>query len=125
MNRTRKIYIKKWIVNAGIGIHPHEQNKKQPLRINITFFQNDIVPFVSKKITDVVDYEAHKNNIQSLIDAQHEALIETLAERIAQSCMNDPLITHMIVDLEKLQILPGLESCGVEIERWPSDYTKP
>lgn len=122
MQRERKIFIKNWLVDAGIGIHAHEYGKKQPLRINITFFQKDEIPFTSKKISDVVDYEVHKNTIQHLLDAQHEALIETLAERIAQSCLKDPLVSHILVEIEKMRILPGTESCGVILERWPADY---
>lgn len=121
MQRERTIFIRNWLVDAGIGIHAHEYGKKQPLRINITFFQPDAIPFTSRKITDVVDYEVHKNTIQKLIDTQHEALIETLAERIAQSCLTDPLVTRVIVEIEKMHILPGAESCGVIMERCRGD----
>lgn len=120
--RTRKIFIKNWIIDAGIGIHPHEQNKKQTIRLNITFFQDDAVPLSSNHITDVVDYEAHKNRIQTLIDMKHEALLETLADRIAQCCLDDKKVTRVVVELEKLAILPGTESCGVIIERQAGDY---
>ena len=122
MKRERTIYIKNWIVDAGIGIHPHEQNKKQQIRLNITFFQDDIAPFSSKKIADVVDYEVHKNKLQALIDSKHEALVETLADRIAQSCLEDTMVLRVVVELEKLAILPGTESCGVIIERTQGDY---
>lgn len=120
--KLRTIFIKNWIVDAGIGIHAHEQNKKQKIRLNITFFQHDEVPFTSKKINDVVDYEVHKNKIQAIIDIRHEPLVETLADRIAQSCLDDKLVTRVIVELEKLAILPGTESCGVIIERLQGDY---
>ncbi len=122
MKRERKIFIKNWIVDAGIGIHQHEQNKKQKIRLNIIFFQDDAVPFASKKIADVVDYEVHKNNIQTLIDSKHEPLVETLADRIARSCLEDKKVIRVIVELEKLAILPGAESCGVAIERQQGDY---
>ncbi len=120
--RQRTIYIKNWIIDAGIGIHAHELNKKQKIRLNITFYQDDSVPFTSKKISDVVDYEVHKNKIQALIDSKHEALVETLADRIARLCLEDKLVAGVAVELEKLEILPGLESCGVVIEREQGDY---
>lgn len=122
MTQERTIYIKNWIVDASIGIHPHELTKKQSIRLNITFFQNDMIGFSSKKITDVVDYESHKNNIQALIDVRHEALIEALADRIAQNVLQDRKVTRVIVELEKLGVLPGTESCGVIIERKAGDY---
>lgn len=122
IKRQRTIFIKNWVIDAGIGIHAHEQNKKQKIRLNITFFQDDVVPFTSKKIGDVVDYEVHKNKIQAIIDLRHEPLVETLADRIAQSCLDDKLVTRVIVELEKLAILPGAESCGVIIERQQGDY---
>lgn len=120
--RERRIFIKNWIVDAGIGIHPHEQDKKQPIRLNITFFQNDAAPFSSTDIGDVVDYEVHKNAIQYLIDQQHIGLVETLAERIAKYCLGDEKVTRVIIELEKMAILPGTESCGVIIERNKNDY---
>lgn len=122
MQRQRTIYIKNWIVDAGIGIHPHELNKKQKIRLNITFYQDDNAPLSPKKISDVVDYEVHKNKLQVLIDSKHEALVETLADRIAQSCLEDKKVNCVLVELEKLAILPGLESCGVIIEREQGDY---
>ncbi|MBY0428876.1 MAG: dihydroneopterin aldolase [Alphaproteobacteria bacterium] len=122
VKRQRTIFIKNWIIDAGIGIHAHEQNKKQRIRLNITFFQDDMVPFISKKIGDVVDYEVHKNKIQAIIDLKHEPLVETLADRIAQSCLDDKMVNRVIIELEKLVILPGTESCGVIIERQQGDY---
>ncbi len=120
--RERAIFIKNWIMDAGIGIHPHEQHVKQTIRLNVTFYQNDAFPFASRTLTDTVDYEAHKNKIQTLVNSRHETLIETLADRIAQCCLDDKQVTRVIVKLEKLAILPGTESCGVIIERHAGDY---
>ncbi|NDE91466.1 MAG: dihydroneopterin aldolase [Alphaproteobacteria bacterium] len=122
MTRERKIFIKNWIVDAGIGIHPHEYNIKQKIRLNVTFFQKDETPFAIKTIADCVDYQAQQNSIQRIIDEKHEPLVETLADRIAQVCLSDKNVARVMVELEKLAILPGTESCGVVIERAQGDY---
>ena len=69
------------------------------------------------KLDSVVDYEAVADNIRAIVAAGHINLAESLAERIAASCLEDKRVEKARIRVEKLHALPGTESAGVEIER--------
>jgi dihydroneopterin aldolase len=112
----RHVFIRNLEVLAHIGIYGHEQGKLQPVRINVDLAVEDVM-VIEDKLDKVVDYGAIAAKIRAIIDAGHINLAETLAERIAQSCFDDPRVKSARVRVEKLHALPGAESGGVEIER--------
>lgn len=112
----RHVFIRNLEVLAHIGIYGHEQGKPQPVRINVDLAVEDVV-VIEDKLDKVVDYGAIAAKIRAIIDAGHINLAETLAERIATSCFDDPRVKTARVRVEKLHALPGAESGGVEIER--------
>jgi dihydroneopterin aldolase len=112
----RHVFIRNLEVLAHIGIHGHEQGKLQPIRINVDLAVEDAA-VLADKLDLVVDYEAIANKIRALVAAGHINLAETLAERIAAACFEDPRVKTTRVRVEKLHALPGAESAGVEIER--------
>jgi dihydroneopterin aldolase len=112
----RHVFIRDLEVLAHIGIHGHEQGKLQPVRINVDLAVEDAA-VLADKLDLVVDYEAIAIKIRALVAAGHINLAETLAERIAAACFEDPRVKTTRVRVEKLHALPGAESAGVEIER--------
>jgi len=112
----RHVFIRNLEVLAHIGIYGHEQGKPQPVRINVDLAVEDAI-VIEDKLDKVVDYGAIAAKIRAIIDAGHVNLAETLAERIATSCFDDPRVKTARVRVEKLHALPGAESGGVEIER--------
>jgi dihydroneopterin aldolase len=112
----RHVFIRNLEVLAHIGVYGHEQGKLQPVRINVDLAVEDTI-VIEDKLDKVVDYGAIAAKIRTIIDAGHINLAETLAERIAQSCFDDPRVKTARVRVEKLHALPGAESGGVEIER--------
>lgn len=117
MTRLREIRIKNWVIKAFIGIYPHEKNKKQKVRLNISLFQEDTGQKETTRIAEVVDYEKHYRAIKALIEKEHVGLIETLAERIAAACLCDAQVKEVRVEIEKLGLFSHVESCGVTITR--------
>jgi len=124
MIREREVFIKDWQLDAFVGIHAFEYAKPQPLRLNLRFWQADTLAGHTQTLADVVDYDAHKQRITQLIATKHEPLLETLAERIAQTCLlHDPKICRIVVQIEKLAIY-GDAISGVRLERVRGDYTQ-
>ena len=109
------VFVRNLELLARIGVHGHEQGRPQPIRINVWLTCNACA--VSDKLDTVIDYEAVADNIRSIVAASHINLAETLAERIAQSCLEDKRVEKARVRVEKLHALPGTEAAGVEIER--------
>ena len=55
--------------------------------------------------------------IRYVISSGHINLVETLADRIAQTCLEDRRVQSVKARIEKLDVFKEAESVGVEIER--------
>jgi dihydroneopterin aldolase len=111
-----QVFIRNLELMAQIGVHGHEHQREQPVRINVDMTVHG-VNMSADKLDKVVDYEALTNRIRSLVAEGHVKLAETLANRIANLCLTDTRVRTVRVRVEKLHALPGAESGGVEIER--------
>ena len=109
------VFVRNLELLARIGVHGHEHGKPQPIRINVWLTCK--VSLEGDKLDNVVDYEAVADNIRAIVAAGHINLAESLAERIAASCLEDKCVETARIRVEKLHALPGTESAGVEIER--------
>lgn len=114
-NQTTVVFVRNLELLARIGIHGHEQGKPQPVRVNVWLTCNSCA--TDDKLSSVIDYEAVADNIRAIVASGHVNLAETLAERIAQSCLEDRRVEKARIRVEKLHALPGTEAAGVEIER--------
>lgn len=122
---TRHMFIRDLVLNASIGVHAHEQNARQRVRINLDLGVADDIdgakisrPAVGRDdLARVVDYEAIVNRVRAMVAAGHVQLIETLAERLAEACLQDPRIKVVRVRVEKLDVFADAASAGVEVER--------
>jgi dihydroneopterin aldolase len=110
-----RILIRNLEIVARIGIHGHEQGMPQPIRVNVEL--DTKVRVRSDQVEEVVDYEAIANAIRAIVAEGHINLAETLAERIAATCLADARVSRARIRVEKLHALPGAEAAGVEIER--------
>jgi dihydroneopterin aldolase len=114
-NSETRIFVRNLELLARIGIHGHEQNGPQPVRINVCLLSNTRTE--ADKLDNAIDYEAVTEKIRAIVAAGHINLAETLAERIAAACLADTRVTRCTVRVEKLHALQGAEAAGVEIER--------
>ncbi len=115
---SRRVFIRDLVLEASIGVHPHEQARRQRIRINLDLAVEDDGPGPDQ-LARVVDYEAVATRVRGVVDAGHVRLAETLAERIAEVCLVDARVRVARVRIEKLDIFADAESAGVEIERRP------
>ena len=114
--KLRHVFIRDLELLAHIGIHGHEQTKHQPVRINIDLAVEDTQD-LEDRLDRVVDYESITLRVRAIVARGHINLAETLAERIAEACLEDARIKCARVRVEKLHAVPGAESAGIEIER--------
>ena len=114
--RVRHVFIRNLELLAHIGIHGHEQTKHQPIRINVDLAVEDVEE-LEDRLERVVDYESITLRIRAIVARGHINLAETLAEVIADACVEDPRVKSARIRVEKLHAVPGAESAGVEIER--------
>ena len=114
--RTR-IFVRDLVLPCAIGVHAHEQNGTQRVRINVDLGVREPGAALNDDIRNVVSYEAIVEGIRALVARGHINLVETLASRIAELCLADPRAARVRVRIEKLDIYAEAASVGVEIER--------
>lgn len=114
--KLRHVFIRDLELLAHIGIHGHEQTKHQPVRINVDLAVEDAQE-LEDRLDRVVDYESITLRIRAIVARGHINLAETLAEAIAEACLEDARVRCARIRVEKLHAVPGAVSAGVEIER--------
>jgi dihydroneopterin aldolase len=123
------MFIRDLMLSASIGVHKHEHQALQRIRINIDLAVSDdgaaklSRPAVGRNagaeddLARVVDYEAIVNRVRERVAAGHVQLVETLAERLAEACLADARVQVARVRVEKLDVFADAASAGVEVER--------
>ena len=111
------IFVHGLILDASIGVNPDEKEKTQKIRINVDLLLNKKSPPTKDHITEVVNYETIVNKIREILGFGHINLVETLADRIASSCLALPFSSEITIKVEKLEAFNEAESVGVEIKR--------
>jgi dihydroneopterin aldolase len=114
---TRRIFIRDLVMMCSIGVHAHEYDAKQRIRLNLDFDAVEGTEPLNDDLRNVVCYDEIVSAVRRLVDAGHVKLIETLAERIALLCLTDPRIRKVRVQIEKLDLYADVASVGVAIER--------
>ena len=118
---TRRMFVRDLILPCSIGVHRHERDAPQKIRINLDLVVENHNPLRDDSLAEVVSYEDVVEGVRAVVDSGHVNLIETLAERIAEQCLDDPRVPWARVRVEKLDVLPDVRSAGIEIERWASE----
>lgn len=117
-SRVRHVFVRDLVLMALIGIHDFEQDDPQRLRVNLDLAVREGDLGLDDKIDSVVCYETLVNGVQKIIDTGHVGLVETMAETIAEMCLEDQRVRSVRVRVEKLDIIKSAGSVGVEIERF-------
>ncbi len=120
----RHVFLHDMLLTAAIGVYAQEHGRTQRIRVNVDLgVGDDGARGLSRSsvgrddLARVVDYAAVAETVRKIVGAGHVQLVETLAERLAESCLEDPRVQLARVRVEKLDVLPDGASAGVEVER--------
>lgn len=113
--RLRHVFVRDLELDALIGIYDQEKLKPQKIIVNIDLSVTE--GSGDDDISHVVSYEIVVKKVEAIIAAGHINLVETLCEKIAESCLRDHRVMAARVRVEKPDIIPNARSVGVEIER--------
>ncbi len=116
--KTRHVFIRDMVIDCSIGIYTHEKEHEQRVRINLDLAVGEGDHLINDDIRNVISYEDMAKGVEAIIAAGHINLVETLAENIAEMCLQDKRVFSARVRVEKLDIIANAESVGVEIERF-------
>jgi len=112
-----RILIKDLLARCIIGVNDDERREKQDVVINVALYA-DLRPAArSDRFEDAIDYRALKKRILSVVESSQYHLVEALAERIAELCLENPDVQRAQVTVEKPSALRFARSVGVEVTR--------
>jgi dihydroneopterin aldolase len=118
VRKIRHVFIHDMVIDCSIGIYTHEKEHEQRVRINLDLAVGEGDHLINDDIRNVISYEDMAKGVEAIIAAGHINLVETLAENIAEMCLQDKRVFSARVRVEKLDIIANAESVGVEIERF-------
>ena len=101
------------------GVLPEEQVRAQPFEVDVAVEADLRAAGRSDDLGDTLDYGALTETVAKVVSGEHFALLERLAERIAEAVLDDGRITSVTVTVRKLRppVPVDLAAAGVTITR--------
>jgi len=114
----RHVFVRDYVLPCDIGVHDHEREQSQRVRINLDLAVSEGEEPLRDQLHQVFCYEDLVATVQMITSEGHINLVETLADRIANTCLQDARCRSIRIRIEKLDVFDQMESVGVEIERY-------
>lgn len=116
--RTRRVFVRDLVLDCLIGVHRHERDGTQRVRVNLDLTVRESPEPIDDRLANVLCYEELVLKVRRLAAGGHVNLVETLAERIAALCLETPDVASAAVRVEKLDVFADAASVGIEIVRY-------
>lgn len=110
-----RIFIRDLLARCVIGVSPEERREKQDVVINVALTTEVSAAAASDRFEEAVDYRGLKKRIFTMVEGSEFHLLETLTDRVAELCLEDPRVEEAQVTVEKPSALRFARSVGVEI----------
>lgn len=117
-----RVLIRDLVLGVSIGVWKREKNVEQRVRINVELVAARSGPLLGPEPRTgrrdrILRYDTVVAGIRRIIGEGHFDLCETLAERIANLCLENRKVRSARVRVEKLDVYPDAASVGAELER--------
>ena len=115
---TQSIFIRGLRVDARIGVHAHEKDRLQPLRLDAEI-QIDDARFhpARDRLDEVFDYQTIRAAMIEVVRDGHIHLLETLADRVIARLLALPDVRAVRVRVHKYTAFDDVDEVGVEVFR--------
>lgn len=100
-----------------IGVHPHEREMRQELRIDVWLGTDTRRAASGDDLEQAIDYSAVCKAFREHAGQAQHLLVETLAEDLASIALERFGAQAVRVSVEKPDAVPGTDAVGVLIER--------
>lgn len=100
-----------------IGVHDWERQAPRRLLIDLLLFADLHPTAAADGITNTPDYSLLAQAVRQYVRSSSWRTLESLAEALAQLCLEQPGVQRARVRLHKPGAVPHVRSVGVEIER--------
>ena len=117
-----RVLVRDLVLGVQIGVWKREKNIEQRVRINVELLAAKSGPLLGSEARTgrrdrILRYDTVVSGIRRIIAEGHFDLCETLAERIAELCLENKRVRTVRIRVEKLDVYPDAASVGAEIER--------
>ncbi|GMV95247.1 MAG: dihydroneopterin aldolase [Candidatus Hydrogenedentota bacterium] len=112
-----QIHIRDLTCRCIVGINPEERTNLQDVIINLTLHADLREACATDRIDDTIDYKSVKLAVLAMVEESSYYLVERLAERIAEVCLQDTRVEAVRVSVDKPGALRFARSVAVEIFR--------
>ncbi len=100
-----------------IGAIDYERREKQEILITLSLWVDLSIAGKTDRLGDTIDYQKICDRIVYLVENSSYFLIEALAEKIAETCLEHPKAKKVQVMVTKPSAIATAQSAGVEIIR--------
>lgn len=114
---TRRVLVEGYELIGSVGVYEHERRYEQRIVVSLDLDVLDRYDGVSDQLGDVYDYDHAISAVRATVESRHFNLLETLAERIAETCLEHPHVVAVKVRIAKPDILIACRAVGIEIHR--------
>lgn len=114
---TDQIFLQNLTFPARIGVFDHEKQAPQHIVLNIELNIDTRMAAQTDNLSDTLDYAQLATQLAEHSLNQHIALVETLAQQLADICLLDQRVQRVRLSLSKPHALTNATHVGVIIER--------
>lgn len=111
------LYLRDLTVFAIVGVNPEERVKRQPVVLNVELACDLSASCRSDRLEDTINYKSLQDRILKEVESSSYFLIERLAQRVAELCLEDPRVQETTVVIDKPEALRSTRSAAVRIVR--------
>ena len=117
MTHTIIIKIEKLKLDWFIGIYDFEYKKPQSVIIDIDM--EVLAPKFdgNEDYENVICYKTIVDKVKKLRDMGHIRLVETLADKLCNLCLNDERVVNVTVSVLKIQAIDEVQRVGVKLHK--------
>jgi len=117
-----RIFIRDLRAETIIGIFDWERKVRQTISFDLEFPADIRKAAKTDRIEDTLNYKSVAKRVLAFVEASECALVETLADQVAQLILREFAVPSVKVLLNKVGAVRGSRDVGVEIERTRADY---
>ena len=112
-----RIQIEDLLLRCVIGVYDEERKNKQDVVINITLYADLETASQTDRLEDTVNYKEIKQQVIAMVEGSEFFLIERLAGKIAEICLENNRVEKVKIKVNKPAALRFAKSVAVEISR--------
>ncbi|NUS73041.1 MAG: dihydroneopterin aldolase [Corynebacteriales bacterium] len=112
-------------VRGNHGVYPHERRNGQDFVVDVDLEVNTAAAAASDDVADTVHYGELAERLAAIVSGEPVNLLETLAERLCQSCLEHKLVDAVTITVHKPQAPIDLQFADVAVTVRRQRRTRP